>query len=142
MPIDKSTKQKRYYERNRERLRAYQEDYRKRRTEWYLHSAIKSRAKKEGIPFNIDVEDIVIPDKCPVLGIKLVRGQRGFCDTSPSVDKTIPNLGYVKGNIEVVSYRANKAKNNLSLEELVAIGKWAEHKLSLNRIKAEYDERH
>ena len=68
----------------------------------------------------------VIPTECPVLGIKLNlkipnRGDRG--DNlrnydSPSLDKIIPSLGYAKGNIWVISYRANTIKNNCTFEEI------------------------
>lgn len=79
----------------------------------------KVRAKAKGLPFNIEKEDIVIPTHCPVLGMPFsYTNKRGFCEDSPTVDRIIPKLGYVKGNIIVISWRANKIKSDSSVEEL------------------------
>lgn len=78
-------------------------------------------AKRTGVPFNLKITDIVIPKNCPILGIPLFprRGQgRGGSDNSPSLDKIIPALGYVPGNIVVVSSRANRLKSDATIEEL------------------------
>jgi len=91
-----------------------------------LHSA-KSRAKKLNLDFNIDIEDIIIPEYCPILGIKLERKEYGkglsFQPNSPSLDKIIPELGYTKGNIIVLSMKANVMKNNATKEELKLFSK-------------------
>lgn len=83
----------------------------------------KGRAKKQGIPFAISKDDIKIPDVCPVLGIPLLWGvgQGRMSDSSPSLDKIIPELGYVPGNICVISWRANRLKNDATLAELEAV---------------------
>lgn len=62
-------------------------------------------------------------DTCPVLGIKMQpnKGAKGNRDTSPSVDRIRPELGYIKGNIKVISYRANKLRNDATAEELEAV---------------------
>lgn len=82
-----------------------------------LYSA-RGRAKREKLPFNLELSDIVIPEFCPVLGIKLEKGDGCVCDTSPSIDQIVPNAGYVRGNIQIISHRANTIKSNASLEEL------------------------
>lgn len=90
-------------------------------------SAARHRAKKANLPFNITVDDIHIPDACPVLGIELQfnRGGRGHArDTSPSLDKVLPKLGYVRGNILVVSNRANTLKSNATVTELQALARF------------------
>lgn len=84
----------------------------------YILCGIKSRAKRRGIPFDLSHEDIVIPTHCPVLGIPLMIGDGTAGDNSPSVDRIIPNLGYVKGNIRIVSHRANTIRSNASIDEL------------------------
>lgn len=55
-----------------------------------------------------------------MLNIKLNNhaGEQLLQDNSPSLDIIIPSKGYVKGNVWVISNRANRAKSNLSLEEL------------------------
>ena len=40
-------------------------------------------------------------------------------DTSPTLDKIIPERGYVKGNVQVISHKANSMKRNASLDELL-----------------------
>lgn len=85
-----------------------------------LVSTTKSRALKSNIPFNIEPSDIVIPEKCPYLGITLFHGAGKLTDNSPSLDKIIPELGYIKGNIQVLSHKANAMKRNASIEELLA----------------------
>jgi hypothetical protein len=130
---------RRYEERNKEQRKARKkpgyvkpeasETSKKARAFWLnshpsneLFAAAKRRAKDKGLPFNITRDDIQIPEKCPVLGIRLVRAIDGKrTDASPSVDRTKPELGYVKGNVRVISWRANDLKGNASVEELEAV---------------------
>lgn len=83
-----------------------------------LIRAAKARAKKKEIPFNITIEDFILPEKCPLLEIPLTVGYGNSQENSYSLDKIIPDLGYVKGNVWVISNKANMIKNNASLEEL------------------------
>lgn len=92
----------------------------------YLHRAAKARAERAGIPFNIEISDITIPTHCPVLGLELqFQFVRGKSWASPSLDRKIPALGYVKGNVEVISLRANVLKSNGSATELQAVADYA-----------------
>ena len=86
--------------------------------ERYMWHTAKARAKKEGLPFTITPEDLTIPETCPMLGIPLIKGLTYSTDNSPSLDRTLPSLGYVQGNIRVISYRANRIKNDATLAEL------------------------
>lgn len=70
----------------------------------------RSRALKKGLPFGVEVTDFVVPDICPVLGIAIDRNVGNMGDNSPSVDRIRPELGYVKGNVRVISQRANRLK--------------------------------
>ena len=92
--------------------------------------AAKARAAKAGVPFNITPEDIVIPQLCPVLQIPLIVGQSQASDNSPSLDRVIPLLGYVRGNILVISNRANRIKNNATIPELRAVASFFEAYIS------------
>lgn len=90
----------------------------------HLLSLAKTRAANKDLPFNITEEDLHIPTHCPVLGIKLIRGltkKGATMDNSPSLDRIVPHLGYIKGNVEVISTRANMIKNNATPEELMTI---------------------
>ena len=92
-------------------------------------SNAKARAARLGVPFDLDWRDIEIPAICPVLGIKITLGNKGFCDNSPSLDRLIPSLGYVASNVRVISYRANAIKRDATLEELRAIAAYVEREL-------------
>jgi len=85
-----------------------------------MFQGAKARSKKNGLDFNITIDDIVIPEKCPVLGIPLIAavGNKIVSKNSPSLDRIDSSKGYVKGNIRVVSHRANSLKSNATLEEL------------------------
>lgn len=89
-----------------------------------LFSAARGRAKRQGIPFTITIEDIIIPDKCPVLGIPLYRENGKFKYNTPSIDRFVPSMGYVPGNICVISWRANWLKNDGTVEELELVAQW------------------
>ena len=65
--------------------------------------------------------DVIIPDICPMLGIKLFTGNGVLGDNSPTLDRIDSTLGYTKDNIQVISYRANRIKNDATVEELEKI---------------------
>lgn len=86
-----------------------------------IHCRVKSRAKRLGIAFDIDVSDIAVPERCPVLGIELsvLPGHgSGYHPAAASLDKIKPALGYTKGNVRVISARANLLKNDATADEL------------------------
>lgn len=80
----------------------------------------KHRARRLGVAFNLEAADICIPSICPVLGIPLVCTPRRT-DNTPSLDRKDPSGGYVRGNVFVVSWRANKVKTNATLDEVRAL---------------------
>jgi|688.fasta_scaffold192409_5 hypothetical protein len=85
-----------------------------------MWSRAKYRAKQKGLDFTIEQKDIIIPDKCPLLGIPLEchRGKGSQQGNSPSLDRIDPTKGYIKGNVWVISNRANTLKNDATLQEL------------------------
>jgi hypothetical protein len=104
----------------------YHQSYRLRNPEQCLLASARSRAKRKNVPFDIIVEDIVIPDVCPILGIPLTRnlGNHGGTNSSATIDRIVPSRGYVKGNIQVISMLANNMKANATRDELVTFAKW------------------
>ena len=90
-----------------------------------LLDGIRSRAPRKGIPFNIDETDIPIPEYCPVLGVPIVLEPFRH-DHGPSVDRILPELGYVKGNVRIICNLANRIKSNASLEQLRLIVAYVE----------------
>ena len=99
-------------------------DYAKRDYRRIILDRVRSRATQRNIPFDLDLEDIIIPDKCPVLGIPLERSSGTLADSSPSVDRIIPALGYTKGNIIIISNRANRIKSDATPQELEMIARF------------------
>lgn len=98
-------------------------------------NAIRHRCKCKNIPFNITLEDIVIPQVCPILGIPLLQewgaGKGVGKFNSPSVDKIVPSLGYVKGNVQVVSNRANMMKTDATIDNIRSLLNYMEKNLSI-----------
>lgn len=83
---------------------------------------LRYRAKKKGLGFDITAEDIPVPEYCPVLGIRLILGvDKDDLRDSPSVDRINNDLGYIKGNVMVISVRANELKSDATIEELEAV---------------------
>lgn len=96
-------------------------------------NAVRNRATRKGVPFNLTYEDINPPSHCPVLGIKLTNWGEYLPtdnkDLAPSIDRLIPERGYVKGNVVIISMKANRMKSNATLEEVRALYMWLEKEL-------------
>lgn len=100
--------------------------------------AAQQRAKIRGLEFNIGLEDFEIPELCPLLNIPLHNhvGENTLQDDSPSLDRIDSSKGYIPGNVWVISNKANRAKNNLTLSELQQLVSNLENKCqSLNETK-------
>ena len=89
-----------------------------------LISGAKLRSSKLGLPFDLTEEDIIIPEFCPVFGFKLEISNGQPSDNSPSIDKIVPELGYVKTNIRIISNLANRMKSNATPEQLKTFAEW------------------
>lgn len=114
-----------YRAQHREKLRANgRRRWAERSDSYRLWKKAKERAEKDGIPFDIEVSDIEVPDRCPILGVPFERGVGTHVDMSPTLDRIVPELGYVKGNVAVISYRANRLKNDGSAAEHARIADW------------------
>lgn len=134
-------RQREYIEANRERINERNRQYRinnpekarlynkkanaKRPIEYFLLEGCRYRAKKYGLDFNLTLDDIVIPEICPVLSLKLMKlkpNDEGYNrDYSPSVDRIDNSKGYTKDNIQIISFRANRIKSDASPDELKLI---------------------
>jgi hypothetical protein len=95
-----------------------------------IYNIMKQRAKRRGVPCTLTFQQVarMVADTpvCPVLGIPLQRAKDKPNDNSPSLDCFYPELGYVPGNVFVISYRANVLKNSATLEEVRAMLAWME----------------
>ena len=98
-------------------LQLAQDKYRKHNPIKYMFSQTKRRATHRGQEFNIDLSDIVIPEVCPLLGLTLDHLSPDL-SSHPSIDRFDSSKGYIKGNVWVISFRANRLKNNATADEL------------------------
>ena len=94
----------------------------------FMHRSAKVRARKTGVAFDIAVEDIKIPDNCPICHVKLTY--TSDYHTAPSLDKVNPELGYIRGNIDVLCARCNRRKNDSTIENLERILHYMKSKAS------------
>lgn len=97
----------------------------------YLNQA-RLRAKEKDIPCNLDLEYLlsIATDTCPVFGTPFVWGRYKGEKTkfSPSLDRVIPELGYVKGNAVFISSWANTIKQDAQEKEIYAVADWLHYK--------------
>lgn len=96
----------------------------------YLGNA-RARAKRDKVPFDLVLEDLVAiaTDECPIFHTKFVWGASGLGkgrtrENTPQLDRIQPELGYVKGNIAFLSHRANRLKDEGTMQEHYDIADW------------------
>ena len=100
-----------------------------------LQNTKSTSRRKPGFKYllnNLDLDymESIFPEDgcCPVFGFKLDH-ESANSDLRPSIDRIVPYVGYEKGNVIWVSFLANRMKSDLSLQELIKIGKWAKKEL-------------
>lgn len=120
-------------ERNRRRVRQahVEADYSFRSPTWRasMLSNAMHRAQRRGAKFDrAALEELLdnAPDRCPVFGTLFAvrRGVRGVVDTAPTVDRLDNSKGYVRGNMCLISWKANRVKNDATLSDLTAVVTW------------------
>ena len=120
MPYKDKNKHKaamaRWYKKNAKKL----SDYRENNPEIYALSRAKKNAIDRNLEFDLELSDIKIPKTCPILGVELEYKT----PYAASVDRIDSTKGYVKGNIQIISMRANTMKNVANPEELQAFARW------------------
>lgn len=114
----------RYRKNNHEKVKQWKKNSRIKNIEKYIYNAARLRAKNKKQLFTITLEDIIIPEYCPILGIKIDPTLSGRSGHSPSVDRLDNNQGYTKENILIISDRANTLKSDSSKEERQKIYKY------------------
>jgi len=116
-----------YYQENKEHYLELHRQWRENNVELKLWHSCKNSAKQRNLEFDIEPTDIIVPVMCPVLNIPLdTHAESGVGSGHdwkinpyrPSVDRINNSKGYVKGNIEVISWRANSLKKDASLNEI------------------------
>jgi hypothetical protein len=84
----------------------------------------KKRAKKLNLDFNLTLEDIIIPDECPIFKIPFTFVAETSYQDNCSLDRIDNTKGYIKGNVQVISMKANTMKNSATPEELLNFCKY------------------
>lgn len=137
-----------YAQKNRERIATWSRNYRrdhpevaaatdKRKREkakieqpgMVMLQEVRKRARKQGLPFDLDVQDIQFPEFCPILGIPLEPCSGHAHDASPSLDRLVPEKGYVKGNCFIISNKANRMKQDNTLDDFHRIIAYIQERL-------------
>ena len=90
-------------------------------------SNARSKAKKAGLPFDLTIEYLLEmhfkqEGKCFLTGRELCcernqKNERRSSETC-SLDKIVPELGYVKGNVLLVIDKVNRVKADCTLDEM------------------------
>ena len=82
-----------------------------------LLKRLQQSAKSRNIEFTLtcsDLNDLSFPITCPILGIPLKWHRGKPEEDSYSFDRIDSSKGYIPGNIQIISFKANRAKNNLT----------------------------
>lgn len=129
---------------HKDEIRKYSEEYNmrpeviERKSEWYYKKVIsrsiseilqdmisraKYRAEEKSIPFSITKEDLVYTEICPLLEIPLNWKGGPRDNDTPSLDRIIPQLGYIPGNVRIISNLANMMKNSANFSQLITFAK-------------------
>ena len=116
-----SKKRQVFSEANRDRLNSDARARKLKNPKDAMFSAAKLRAKAKDIEFNITKNDFSISKLCPVLDIPMFPGKGKLSDNSPTLDRKDNSKGYIKGNILVISHRANSIKRDATIDELEKI---------------------
>jgi hypothetical protein len=103
---------------------------------WFSYQVRLKRAfsKQKGLPFNLteDYLKSIWTDNCPVFDKPFVKFDKSN-DLSPALDRIIPELGYVKGNVCYISARANRIKYDATVEEIKQVLKFMEGATTISK---------
>jgi len=100
-----------------------------------MYNNALQRARLYNLPFDIDIEYLksIKTNRCPIFDMelswgKIGEGHKNMAESSPSLDKIKPEYGYVKGNVCIISNKANKIKQDVGYEELYKVADWLHEK--------------
>lgn len=111
---------KRWSDNNKDKIKKKTDRYRLANPEKILLKSAKDRSAKKGLPFDLELSDVKIPDVCPVFKVPMKFKTR----FAPSLDQIVPGLGYTKSNVQVISKLANLMKNDATTSEMETFAKW------------------
>lgn len=109
-----------------DRNKKYQETYRANNRFAIRARSCKARSEEKGLAFDL-TEDYLMSvwtGTCPVfntlLKIEALRGEAYHAQ----LDRVVPSLGYVQGNVVWLSERANRIKDDATVEDLERLVEW------------------
>jgi hypothetical protein len=123
----KKNKQKRS-DQNKEWYESSRKVHFKKDPQHYLWYVARTRSRQKDTEFTISVDDIVIPERCPILNHVLTKGN-GYLPNAMSLDRVDNTKGYIPGNVRVISRQANLLKSSLTLEILEKIIQYINHEI-------------
>lgn len=94
---------------------------------WDKVKAKKALCKSAGIPFDLDETDLpalAAVSECPILHIPIEWPTVDLAKSSPgypNLDRIIPEKGYTRGNVRIISHRANMLKSAATPEEAILL---------------------
>ncbi len=90
-------------------------------------AAMRKRAQKRGIDFELKPEDIVplYEAGCALTGYQFSNLAKDRSPLSPSIDRIDSSKGYVRGNIRAVCYALNIGMNDWGFEKIAPLWKAA-----------------
>jgi len=111
-----------YRQENGDIVRQKEKDYYRTHPEKMLLKNARQRARRFSVPFGITIEDILklFPSDgcCPITKEPFEQGDGKVGPRSMSLDRINPSLGYVPGNIAVISHLANTIKSDCTDPEV------------------------
>lgn len=87
----------------------------------------RRRAVKKGVPYNLTIDYVmgIAADSCPIFNTPFVwRGNKQVGEKSPTLDRIVPALGYVIGNVVVISSKANNIKSAYIATDIFTVAEW------------------
>jgi hypothetical protein len=86
----------------------------------------RGRAKAKGIRWDLTYEDLgPAPECCPCCGVVMERGdENGGRGTAPSLDRLLPEAGYIKGNVVWICHNCNGIKHDAGPADLYRVADW------------------
>jgi hypothetical protein len=94
-----------------------------------MYKSALRRAREKQLPFDIDIPFLksIVKQTCPVFGIQLnwgINPNGSVKSNSASLDRVIPEWGYIKGNVVIISHIANKIKQDVTYNDLYKVADW------------------
>ena len=109
-----------------------------RYTAQQARGSAKKRAAALGLDYDLTSQFIesIANTHCPILGVELKYGGGDRADNSATLDRIDPNQGYVKNNVQIISFKANLMKSNASPSEMLRFARWAQSAYGVREIIA------